>query len=119
MDELKACPFCNKSPIELHGKWTGFVECITDGCPIILRKMTIEQWQSRPIEDALTAENERLKTFVNQLADGEVIYSSAGDKFILDCGEGKTMDIYDVHSAAFEVKLGKSACAALSDKEVK
>ena len=53
MSELANCPFCGKPPVTLAGRWEGFCECVTTGCPIVLRKMTISQWQTRPTEDAL------------------------------------------------------------------
>lgn len=75
-EKLKPCPFCGKEPYV--GK-TGYAGCVNgdtymddkriyDTCPITGEAMTKEQWNSRPIEDALRkrveeleAENKKLK----------------------------------------------------------
>lgn len=64
-DELKPCPICGRQPEII--KCCGFDEahCTNDDCelshthvPINLSRLG---WQSRPIEDALSAENAKLR----------------------------------------------------------
>lgn len=59
-DELKACPFCGKEATTLEDDGITFVQCGYDECPS-LAWLTVEEWNTRPIEDALRAENARLR----------------------------------------------------------
>ena len=52
-DQLKACPFCNKKPKVVI---TGWVKCPQSGIGCHTRGMSKDDWQSRPLEDALQAE---------------------------------------------------------------
>ena len=54
MSELKPCPFCGE-PVEFN-KFAEKVVCEDCGATIYS-----DYWNTRPIEDALQAENERLK----------------------------------------------------------
>ena len=79
--ELKPCPHCGNSDLitdtELiplaDNKFMhmGFVECITENCPAILRASTeakaIEKWNARPIEDDLQAKLEVAKDAIKKL----------------------------------------------------
>ena len=68
-EELRPCPFCGEMPITENN----FAACANKSCPTYdnywtdPQILTIEQWNTRPIEDALNkriaeleAENERL-----------------------------------------------------------
>ncbi|OGO11442.1 MAG: hypothetical protein A2Y53_00045 [Chloroflexi bacterium RBG_16_47_49] len=53
IDEVaKLCPWCGKPPFHLI-KPTNKVYCINPCCPSMKRDISFEDWQSRPIEDAL------------------------------------------------------------------
>lgn len=52
-ESLRPCPFCGDE-IEMVSKTT--VCCANVDCPAWMTSWTIEQWQSRPLEDALRAE---------------------------------------------------------------
>ena len=69
-DKLKkACPFCGEMPI-VHTREDGIisVECSTrHGCVNSAGWSTPEQWNKRPIEDQLRAENERLRAEILRL----------------------------------------------------
>lgn len=75
MSELKPCPFCGgKAAIE-YGE-NNFFSNRTDYLYIRCFNcrgdwMLFNNWQSRPIEDALRAENERLKKALEEIADGD------------------------------------------------
>ena len=60
MSELKKCPFCGKMP--KVNSWTmhGIAEqrcfCDNEQCPVYLSKtIALDDWNTRPIEDALNA----------------------------------------------------------------
>ena len=57
-EELKPCPFCG-TPVS--GTWCHYGECGT----VVFRDA--EQWNRRPIEDALATELEKLRAQVEEL----------------------------------------------------
>ena len=67
MDDLKPCPFCCGEDVEHlpdgFGNW--LVGCVTCDyriqCVTCTEEEAIRYWNTRPTEDALTAEVERLK----------------------------------------------------------
>ena len=86
MSELLDCPFCGK-----HNLWTytctyapeglRFVKCAEDpkeddGC---VSGVAVETWNSRPIEDQLRAENERLKMALREIIDTSSKYKLEND----------------------------------------
>ena len=59
-EELRPCPFCGEMPKvndwSLHGITEQRCFCDNDKCPVYLSKtIAICDWNTRPIEDALTA----------------------------------------------------------------
>ena len=68
MNELKSCPFCGNEPV-VEGN---LVACNNLNCPTYDNYwtdpmiFTCDQWNTRPIEDALQAENEWLKEELQQ-----------------------------------------------------
>lgn len=77
MSELKPCPFCGKIP---KPDWTdeSYIECTNRKCDIYSFGMSTGAWNTRPIEDALTAriaeleaENDRLQFWLVS-AEGEI-----------------------------------------------
>ncbi|NLI08142.1 MAG: hypothetical protein GX457_13780 [Thermotogaceae bacterium] len=88
MSELKPCPFCGRKPYESGG----YVSCHTEEClanadyhePAI---GSIEDWNTRPIEDALNkriaeleAENERLAQLLHDEMSQLEIATDLGNK---------------------------------------
>ncbi len=81
MSELKACPFCKSIP--QANKWTihGITEtryfCPNPDCPHSVRTVTLEQWNTRPLEDALLARAERAERMVERLIEAGWVIGSA------------------------------------------
>jgi hypothetical protein len=68
-EELKPCPFCGIIPVR---KISGvqIVVCKTDGCTNSgVHFDDNEKWNTRPIEETLRAENERLRAALEWYAD--------------------------------------------------
>ena len=71
--ELKPCPFCGGEDTEiapgLKGDW--YIGCLTCNyqirCEDCTEEDTVRYWNTRPAEDALKAENERLKEALIQI----------------------------------------------------
>ena len=59
MSELKPCPFCGGvaqvNTWTMHGITESRCFCPNSDCPNSVRTVALEQWNTRPIEDALTA----------------------------------------------------------------
>lgn len=73
MSELKACPFCGKSRIrETNSLFPGLGECQNCGA-------VAGRWQSRPLEDALTA---RIAELEGALKDMLSLIDEHGDRII-------------------------------------
>jgi len=66
MSEVKECPWCGIEP-RLFGK--DKAQCINEfNCPNAYgRPIPLDEWQVRPIEDALRAENEALRRKIAQI----------------------------------------------------
>jgi len=66
-DELKPCPFCGWPATNIFG-----VGCSNDNCPNENRDfqgascITVDEWNTRPIEDELMAEIERLQAKIEE-----------------------------------------------------
>lgn len=59
-EELRPCPFCGEMPKVHDWKLKGITDkrcfCDNENCPVYLSKtIAIDDWNTRPIEDALTA----------------------------------------------------------------
>ena len=56
-EELRPCPFCGTLPQAntwtLHGISETRYFCPNPECPLSVRTVTLEEWQTRPIEDEL------------------------------------------------------------------
>lgn len=57
-DELKPCPFCGQ-PAVLDED--GQVTCNNEDCIMWPRFYSLQQWQTRPVEDAFRSENDQLR----------------------------------------------------------
>ena len=71
-EELRPCPFCGEMPKvndwSLHGITEQRCFCDNDKCPVYLSKtIAICDWNTRPIEDALTARIAELEVEVARL----------------------------------------------------
>ena len=77
MSELKECPFCGQQPKETKYREFGknpreysLYHCLNEGCPSYFTKpgsMTAEDWNTRPIEDALRERITELEAECNRL----------------------------------------------------
>ena len=80
-EELKPCPFCGKNHLWTYSvsyapEGLRFVKCAKDpqeddGC---VDGVSLSTWQKRPIEDALRAENEKLKEALKLLRNWTKAY---------------------------------------------
>ena len=68
MSELKACPFCGKPPAV---SYNGYPHCPIPGVGAHAGGMKKEEWNTRPIEDALQNEVNTLQARIDEL-DSEV-----------------------------------------------
>jgi hypothetical protein len=66
-DKLKCCPFCGKKPVPTYANKNRFC-CPTNHCPNAYYSFAKEQWDTRPIEDALCKELEEWKMDAERLA---------------------------------------------------
>lgn len=84
--ELKPCPFCGSKAIEADNE---IVYC--SGLECIVSFIKKEQWQSRPLEDALQRKLEIAKEALNRIATGEIVspfdMSDIAEDAILELGE--------------------------------
>jgi len=72
MSELKPCPFCGEMPKvntwTMHGITESRCFCDNEKCPVYLSKtIAIDDWNTRPIEDALNARIAELEAEIDQL----------------------------------------------------
>lgn len=80
MDELKACPFCGKPFVIIRSQTGGFMlKHTVENCPIYangktgptyrVKKYLIDELNTRPLEDALQAEIDRLREALEEIRD--------------------------------------------------
>jgi len=62
MSELKPCPFCGEPPVV---GLNGYPRCPIPGIGTHAGGMTVEEWQTRPLEDALQKRAEELEKLSN------------------------------------------------------
>jgi hypothetical protein len=74
-EELKRCPVCSH-PGEMYRK---NVRCSDVECFLHYIRMPVNEWQKRPIEDALRAENERMRDALKEIQHA-VDYSAVKSK---------------------------------------
>ena len=101
-DVLQPCPFCGGdaqvNTWTMHGITESRCFCPNSDCPNSVRTVALEQWNTRPIEDALTARIAELKGFIDQLIEaGEAVINAypewireedAWDELVKDWKEG-------------------------------
>ena len=64
-EELRLCPFCGEMPIGQDDRYM----CSTLGCVMQENTISAKDWNTRPIEDALTARIAELEAENNRLQD--------------------------------------------------
>jgi hypothetical protein len=69
MSELKPCPFCGSPAYSYHDNCIDFagVKCDLGGCVCADILITENNWNTRPVEDALTARIAELEGKIDQL----------------------------------------------------
>lgn len=72
MSELKKCPVCGSGATQCWMPDDGFrhakyITCENKDCPVYQSGFTKEQWQSRPLEDALRTENAKLRKALTKI----------------------------------------------------
>ena len=89
MSELKPCPFCGADKtVDVHSIFPDKSECFLCGA-------TAPHWNSRPIEDALRAENERLRKALEKIAN-HCRPQRGGEEMALDWIEHEAREALEV-----------------------
>lgn len=86
-DELKPCPFCKSKVkrIKVKKTWDGKIPPDIHHpkhkrCYLATENFYTDEWQIRPIEDALRAERDQFKSMVERLIEvGEYLIADACD----------------------------------------
>lgn len=73
-NELKLCPFCGSEAYDYDSADINLTFCSNDKCKANIELMTFDDWNTRPLEDAL-----RAKLEVAKEAMGKVEFLSRGD----------------------------------------
>ena len=73
-EELRPCPFCNIPPASKTSKIDGkeYYSCFNADCPNV-SWFTADEWNTRPIEDALNARIAELECQLEDWAEGFVV----------------------------------------------
>ena len=100
--ELKACPFCGSTDVEVtvDARWI-YVHCKgcnTNGQPDLKESIAIEAWNTRPLEDALQKRVEELEA-VLKLAEWSGDDQTIG-KYCPICEE---LQVWGKHSESCEL----------------
>jgi hypothetical protein len=108
MSELKPCPFCGSKPVSTYENKNRFC-CPTDHCPNGYYPFTVEQWNNRPIEDALRtsraewkADAERLASLVEDERNAYDTFGCDGVKGITEAGYKKLECALNAHKVLME-----------------
>ena len=80
-EELRPCPFCNIPPASKTSKIDGkeYYSCFNADCPNV-SWLTADEWNTRPIEDALRAEIARLQEKLHDEMSQLEIATDLGNK---------------------------------------
>lgn len=101
MSELKPCPFCGGKEIIFCDDFTEygilfFATC--ESCGAMAggtnnrehqKEIALESWNTRPIEDALRAENERLRSLLRTGCNNALELGYCEEYFCLDCNNSE------------------------------
>jgi len=98
LEHLANCPFCGNHELEF-GDSTGDITCNCCAYTFYDTPENNRWWNSRPIEDALRAENERLREALREIAN-----SAGEDACGYTTGEGHSNCIWKARQAMNEVK---------------
>ena len=97
MSELKPCPFCNIPPASKTSKIDGkeYYSCLVADCPNG-SWLTADEWNTRPIEDALTARIAELEAENNRLA--ELLHNELSSvEIATDLGNKRWVALNDIY----------------------
>ena len=100
MSELKPCPFCgNEAQVNtwtMHGITESRCFCSNSDCPNSVRTVALEQWNTRPIEDALHARIAELEAENNRLA--ELLHNELSSvEIATDLGNKRWVALNDIY----------------------
>ena len=117
MSELKPCPFCGSPAYSYHDNCIDFagVKCDLGGCVCADILITENNWNTRPVEDALTARIAELEAEVTELKpyrdgyDPEEVFPPEGEwVWLRDCDDDIEPVQYD-HKAEIYWNYGMNA----------
>lgn len=72
-EELKPCPFCGSTRVTFGIK--DVCVCISEGCPLSMKSMSRNDWNTRPIEDA---QDKRIKELEDALERSQKVLDFVG-----------------------------------------
>jgi len=104
-NELRPCPLCGAMPTVLRGV---NVSCSTLGCLLQENTVSVERWNTRPIEDGLRARIAELEAEVAELKpyrdgyDPEKVFPPEGEwVWLRDCDDNVEIVQYNQWSEAY------------------
>lgn len=123
MDELNSCPFCGENA-ELRGGEgvASWIICNNKKCSAtqdleLTGENAVQMWNTRPAEDALTAEVERLKTALKQIASLRNLNPEMKSSKFSSCAEDDLRNFYCTMGDIAIQALGKDTNAPTKESE--
>lgn len=131
-EDLEPCPFC-KSVTSFDMSWNRDDDIITtaacrdENCPVRPQislesphnvEIVVKQWNTRPIEDALRAENQRLREALSYLLEKSELYLNESEPYISESDFELCGALGDSHASLRVVgfKKARQALAATEDR---
>ena len=110
MSELKPCPFCGGeaqvNTWTMHGITESRCFCSNSDCPNSVRTVAFEQWNNRPIEDALEARIAELEESDKHWAGNVKVCMQLIERYESDIAENDALQARAEKAEARLIELG-------------